>query len=85
MIAAEIGAGIAEAAEDCDHACGALEACGLAFVGGLRFDFYLLEQFWGNPAAWGLAFRHFFGGFGVEDVDAAQERGPQVAIIEIAL
>ena len=61
-----------------DHSCGAFEAEGLAFVGRGAFRLNFFEQFGSNPAAGGLAFVHFFGGFGAEDVDVAEKRSAQV-------
>ena len=72
VVSAEVDAGIAEPTEDGGHACGSFEAEGLSFVGrrALRLNFF--EQFRGYPAAGGLAFVHFFGGFGAEHVDVAE-------------
>ena len=85
VISADVDAGVAKSAKDGGHSCGAFETEGLAFVGrrALRLNFF--EQFGGYPAAGGLAFVHFFGGFGTEDVDVAENWSGQMAVVEVTL
>ena len=85
MISTEISARIAEPAQDGDHAGGAFQARGEAFVGRLGLALNLLQQLRRNPAARRLAFRHLLGRFRVQHVHAAEQRGLEIALIQIAL
>src|SRR5262249_21197932 len=83
MGSSDVRTRVTEAAQDRNHARGALEPRGFSLV--FCFDFVpnLLDQLGCNPAAWGFAFRHLFRRLQAKNVDVPQHRVLNLAFVEV--
>src|SRR5262249_35553215 len=82
---AQVGAGVAESAQHRNRAGGALEPGTEPAVLRSRFFANDVQELRRDPASGRLPPRHPLGGAGTEDVDVAEQRCPEAALVDVAL